>query len=190
MPIYDRPDTPIFPISLARSFATGFVALGLGIASGSLATAAPTVSPDAPAPTEAARSTQECGTLPGEVALSQAIDSAKSHGHISDAETWVEDTYLSAPHNPCADLSAKVITVEGGTGSSPQAVLFFHKGEYVDVAPVPAGFHAASEWGTRTGNVAKAFPNGSNEFEVHWTHPQKKDLPFWYTYRDGMILVS
>lgn len=36
--------------------------------------------------------------------------------------------------DPCVTLSAVIITVEGATGSSPNQVLLFHKGEFVGPA--------------------------------------------------------
>ena len=36
--------------------------------------------------------------------------------------------------DPCVTLSAVIITVEGATGSSPNQVLLFHKGEFVGTA--------------------------------------------------------
>jgi hypothetical protein len=37
-------------------------------------------------------------------------------------------------YNPCAELSAVVVTVQGATGSSPDMALMFHRGEFVGTA--------------------------------------------------------
>src|SRR5690242_9369270 len=37
----------------------------------------------------------------------------------------------SSNYNPCATLSAVIITVEGATGSSPDQAMLFHRGNFV-----------------------------------------------------------
>jgi hypothetical protein len=53
--------------------------------------------------------------------------------------------WSSAPqdsdYNPCADLSAVVVTVQDSTGSSPDQTLMFHRGAFVGTAtPTPIPF--------------------------------------------------
>jgi len=41
-------------------------------------------------------------------------------------------------YDPCADLSAVVVTVEGATGSSPDQALLFHRGTYTGTGTLKA----------------------------------------------------
>lgn len=44
-------------------------------------------------------------------------------------------TYLGdSNYDPCAGLSYAVVDIEGGTGSSPQQVMLFHRGAYIGTA--------------------------------------------------------
>lgn len=38
---------------------------------------------------------------------------------------------LYSSYDPCADLSAVVVTIQGATGSSPEQALIFHRGTYL-----------------------------------------------------------
>jgi LppP/LprE lipoprotein len=40
-------------------------------------------------------------------------------------------TPLYSNYDPCADLSAIVVMIQGGTGSSPEQALMFHRGSYL-----------------------------------------------------------
>ena len=46
---------------------------------------------------------------------------------------WTQTAY-AGNFDPCATLSAALVTVEGATGSSPDHALLFHYGEYVGTA--------------------------------------------------------
>lgn len=61
-----------------------------------------------------------------------ALSAALSH-YPADPETgWLWDhTPLYSNYDPCADLSAIVVTVEGATGSSPEQALMFHRGTFL-----------------------------------------------------------
>lgn len=38
---------------------------------------------------------------------------------------------VDSNYDSCADLSTMVVTIEGGTGSSPEQALMFHRGEFL-----------------------------------------------------------
>lgn len=44
--------------------------------------------------------------------------------------SW-ESTPVHSNYDPCADLSAIVVMIQGGTGSSPEQALMFHRGRYL-----------------------------------------------------------
>ena len=81
-------------------------------------------------PTPAAAPPGSCG--PDETtAVRRAI--AQLHADMKTGRQW-----SSAPedsnYNPCADLSAVVVTVQDGTASAPDQALMFHRGEFVGTA--------------------------------------------------------
>lgn len=54
---------------------------------------------------------------------------------------WNLDTAMIEGYDPCADLSSIILPIDGGTVSSPYAVMFFHDGEYIGTATAePLGF--------------------------------------------------
>jgi hypothetical protein len=52
---------------------------------------------------------------------------------LSWASTPVESNF-----DPCADLSVILVTVEGGTGSSPMQALMYHRGAYLGTGTLKA----------------------------------------------------
>lgn len=66
-------------------------------------------------------------------------------------------------YNPCATLSAVIITVEGATGSSPDQALLFYKGDYVGTGTSKAyGFTSLNAAQTTDDTVALNYKDGRN----------------------------
>jgi len=69
----------------------------------------------------------------------------------------------SSNYNPCATLSAVIITVEGATGSSPDQALLFHNGNYVGTGTSKAyGFTSLNTAQTTDDTVALNYKDGRN----------------------------
>jgi hypothetical protein len=68
-----------------------------------------------------------------------AVQAALSQFPSDPATGW---QWSSAPeasnYNPCADLSAVLVTVQGGTGSSPDQALMFHRGTFLGTGTTKA----------------------------------------------------
>lgn len=152
---------------------------------------APTAQIPAPtnAPTEAARppsGTTSCGpdeATAMESALNQLAPEPVT-GH-----SW-KRTPVAGNYEPCADLSTILVTVQGGTGSSPVQALMFHRGVYLGTGTLKAyGFtslnSAASTNDTvvlsyRTGQSCTACNDGTvTNVRFHWdgTKVQMLDPP-------------
>jgi hypothetical protein len=66
-------------------------------------------------------------------------------------------------YNPCATLSAVIITVEQGTGSSPEQALLFHNGGYVGTGTSKAySFTSVNAAQTSDDTVALNYKDGRN----------------------------
>jgi LppP/LprE lipoprotein len=69
----------------------------------------------------------------------------------------------SSNYNPCATLSAVIITVEGATGSSPEQALLFHNGNYVGTGTSKAyAFTSLNAAQTTDDTVALNHKDGRN----------------------------
>ncbi len=69
----------------------------------------------------------------------------------------------SSNYNPCATLSAVIITVEGATGSSPEQALLFHNGDYVGTGTSKAySFTSLNAARTSDDTVALDYKDGRN----------------------------
>lgn len=69
----------------------------------------------------------------------------------------------SSNYNPCASLSAVIITVEQATGSSPEQVLLFHNGDYVGTGTSKAyAFTSLNAAYTTDDTVAVNYKDGRN----------------------------
>lgn len=69
----------------------------------------------------------------------------------------------SSNYNPCATLSAVIITVTGATGSSPDLALLFHKGTSVGVATRKAyAFTSVNAAKTTDDTVVLDYKDGRN----------------------------
>jgi hypothetical protein len=70
---------------------------------------------------------------------------------------------VDSNYDSCADLSTMVVTIEGGTGSSPEQALMFHRGQFLGTGtlksyPFTAIDHAASTDDT----VVLSYKDGRN----------------------------
>lgn len=66
-------------------------------------------------------------------------------------------------YNPCATLSAVIITVEGATGSSPDQAVLFHKGNYVGTGTSQAyAFTSLNAAQTTDDTLALNYKDGRN----------------------------
>ncbi|CAM4233982.1 hypothetical protein MB901379_01380 [Mycobacterium basiliense] len=69
----------------------------------------------------------------------------------------------SSNYDPCAVLSAVIISVEGATGSSPELAVFFHNGSYVGIATSKAyAFTTLNAAKTTDDTVALDYKDGRN----------------------------
>ncbi|WP_235933428.1 LppP/LprE family lipoprotein [Corynebacterium qintianiae] len=85
--------------------------------------------PSAETPTAAAApGGAECGSDDAETAIRSNIGKLPQEQH-----PWDPDTAF-AGYDPCANLSWAVVTIEGGTASSPYQIMLFHKGDYLGTA--------------------------------------------------------
>ncbi|WP_157110371.1 LppP/LprE family lipoprotein [Nocardia anaemiae] len=90
-------------------------------------------------------------------------------------------------YDPCVTLSAVIITVEGATGSSPNQVLLFHKGEFVGTGTRESlGFTALDPGRTtddtvgviyKTPGSCNACPDGTpTPVQFHWDGKQVQTI--------------
>jgi hypothetical protein len=69
----------------------------------------------------------------------------------------------SSNYDPCATLSAVIITIEAATGSSPDQALLFHNGDYVGTGTSTAyGFTSLNVGQTTDDTVALNYKDGRN----------------------------
>ena len=100
-----------------------------------------------PAPASAPTTTVACGVDPQAPAIAENLAAVPPAQQLSGA-SW---TYLGdSNYDPCADLSYALVETEGGTGSSPQQLMLFHRGAYIGTATECAfGFTSVTD---ATGN--------------------------------------
>ncbi|MDT5225872.1 MAG: hypothetical protein QOG19_3279 [Mycobacterium sp.] len=123
--------------------AAGVVLLGIGAAAvfvfggddrgRSVAKPAPPTRTAAPAPTTSAAGNEPAGSCgpDQEAALSAAL--AKVPPDRKTGKQW-DRRVMSGNYDPCAALSAIVVSVQDGTRSAPDLALLFHRGVFVGTA--------------------------------------------------------
>ena len=94
------------------------------------ASAAPSATPSGSA-TEGAE--DACADLTQEEALAESIDEVPVPDEVEGAKWDVKSAPIGT-YDPCAALSWIIVTVEGGTGTSPFQILLYHDGEFVGTA--------------------------------------------------------
>ncbi|MEV5833354.1 LppP/LprE family lipoprotein [Nocardia sp. NPDC052112] len=104
---------------------TGLTACGSGDNGGRITDYGPTPSTAAP--------TAKCGVDLTAPAIGSAIATLPVDP-ITKVPWSTDPAGFEGTFDPCVTLSAVIITVEGATGSSPNQVLLFHKGEFVGTA--------------------------------------------------------
>jgi LppP/LprE lipoprotein len=104
-----------------------------------------------------------CGVNLGAPEIQAAISSAPI---VPQGWPWNDNPRSFDPssnYNPCATLSAVIITIEQGTGSSPEQALLFHKGDYVGTGTSKAyGFTSVNAAQTTDDTVALNYKDGRN----------------------------
>lgn len=151
-------------------------------AAAAIALTAGLAAPATAAPAPAA----EAGAQQTDGRLEAAIQQAKAEGHISD-DNWVADPNFEIARGEHTDASAQVITIAGGTGSSPQAVLLYSPGhgKYVTTAPVPERVAGDARWGDRVGNVKLMnLTTPDKDIGVLWTTPDGKSADTAYRFQN------
>jgi hypothetical protein len=76
----------------------------------------------------------ECG--PDQATALQMVLDTKPLDPMTD-EPW-DGAPVASNYNPCADLSTILVSIRGGTGSSPVHALMFHRGQYQGTATYKA----------------------------------------------------
>lgn len=106
----------------------------------------------------AAVATVKCGTTPKVAAISAGLDQVPAATQIPGIE-W---TFLGETNfDPCAELSYAIAETNGGTGSSPQHVMFFHRGEYQGTATACSfGFTSVIDSSSDSVTVQYKWPRG------------------------------
>lgn len=109
---------------------------------------------DAPAPSVTATTTRtvtptaspspspSCGPDDPSAAITRATADLALPDALRDVTSWDAADAQASGYDPCAALSWAIVTVQGGTPSSPYAILLFHDGAYVGTAtkePYPFG---------------------------------------------------
>jgi hypothetical protein len=106
----------------------------------------------------ATASTLQCGNASQNTAITSAVAQVPADARIPGIE-WIfmGDTNF----DPCADLSYAVVETKGGTGSSPEHVMFFHRGEYLGTATSCAfGFTTVVDGTSESATVQYRWPRG------------------------------
>lgn len=113
---------------------TGLACVSAGCGSGEDSGAATAVPGTTPAgTTSSAAPTAKCGVDLAAPVIGSAIATLPAEP-ITKAPWSSEPAGFEGTFDPCVTLSAVIITVQGATGSSPNQVLLFHKGEFVGTA--------------------------------------------------------
>jgi hypothetical protein len=104
-----------------------------------------------------------CGVNLNAPEIQDAINSAPP---APNGWAWNHDPrsfIQSSNFDPCATLSAVVITIERATGSSPDQALLFHNGNYVGTGTSTAyGFTSVNAAKTTDNTVALNYKDGRN----------------------------
>lgn len=108
-----------------------------------------------------AHATPACGVNLNAPEIQGAINSVLT---VPEGWAWNHNPRSFDPasnYNPCATLSAVIITIEQGTGSSPEQALLFHKGNYVGTGTSKAyGFTSVNAAQTTDDTVALNYKDG------------------------------
>lgn len=90
---------------------------------------------DEPTGTDATEPDDACSTFTGEEAAERWVDRLDPVGDPSDPGwQWDAESADTDGYDPCADLSWISISIKGATGSSPRAIMLFHRGDYLGTA--------------------------------------------------------
>jgi hypothetical protein len=112
-------------------------------------------------PAAAAPPGSQCGVNLSAPQIDQAVRSLSPAFSGMDA-AWEPNPY-GGNFDPCAALSAALVTVQGATGSSPEQALFFHFGEYVGTATAQAyPFTSIDSGHTTDSMVVLTYKDGRN----------------------------
>ncbi|NMM83095.1 hypothetical protein B2J88_01710 [Rhodococcus sp. SRB_17] len=106
----------------------------------------------------ATAATVKCGTTSQSAAIADGISQVPGDPRIPGIEwTFTGDTNF----DPCADLSYAMAETKGGTGSSPEHVMFFHRGEYLGTATSCSfGFTSVVDSSSDSAMVQYKWPRG------------------------------
>lgn len=70
-------------------------------------------------------------------------------------------TPVDSNYDSCADLSTIVVAIEGGTGSSPEQALMFHRGEFLGTGTLkPYAFTSIDHAASTNNTVALLYKDG------------------------------
>lgn len=157
-------------VVLAVALTAGCASTPADTGGGTSASAGPTAEPPVPAspspvPTSAPTADPApgaCGPASGQEAAAAGIAALPAPAGL-EGVPWDAANADYSGYDPCAALSWSLVTLEGGTVSTPTAVLLFHGGVYLGTATATAyGFTPAVE---RTADdaisVTYRFPQGS-----------------------------
>jgi hypothetical protein len=104
-----------------------------------------------------------CGVNLGNPGIQTAIASVPT---VPQGWLWSRSARSFDPssnYNPCSPLSAVIITVEQGTGSSPEQAMLFHNGSYVGTGTSKAyAFTSVNPAQTTDDTVALNYKDGRN----------------------------
>jgi hypothetical protein len=129
--------------------------------------------------------TASCGTASAATAVQQAVATLpRPVENLPDA-TWDASAADTSGYDPCAALSWAVVSVTGGTPSSPNAILLFHDGTYLGTATAEqypfepqvsrtAGDAIAVTYRYATATDSNANPSGSTQASFTWDASARK----------------
>lgn len=102
-----------------------------------------------------------CGIDLGADRVRSAVDSVP---RVPEGWPWSHNPRaFEGNYDPCATLSAVIVTVEGATGSSPEQALLFHKGDYVGTGTAKAyPFTSMNRDRTTDDTLALDYKDGRN----------------------------
>ncbi|WP_433204456.1 LppP/LprE family lipoprotein [Nocardia sp. CA-107356] len=126
--------------------------------------------------------TAKCGVDLAAPVIGSAIATLPAEP-ITKAPWATDPASFRGTFDPCATLSAVIITVQGATGSSPEQVLLFHQGDFVGAATRDShGFTAMDPGRTthdtvgvtyKTPGSCNACPDGTiTPVQFHWDGKQ------------------
>jgi hypothetical protein len=151
-------------VVLAVALTAGCASTPAGSGEGPAETTGPSVSaPVSPSATSTPPPEADpCGPATGQEAAAAGIAELPAPAGL-EGVPWDAANADYSGYDPCAALSWSLVTLEGGTVSTPTAVLLFHSGSYLGTAtPTAYGFTPSVE---RTADdaisVTYRFPQGS-----------------------------